>query len=486
MECGGCVKDHRRLQNLKILDHYLSEETSRICKKDFFDNQSEITNDERVFQFINMIKLNTMDLHETMSLAFQFVDRYLTITDVKLEDFGTICAAAFEIAEISSTNYPKVFSEVAGNTIRKTAFHMVQKLGFRIADPTIYHFLHLILELGCSGKLHELSNDVVTVLKYNNFSKINVLFMISVMSTEFSCLPPSLQLAGILKCLNVWNEELAIQLRKSTKQVDECCGVIAREIGQRSINSWSLFYDEYDFITTEYSGMGNEELLNIISQTVKEEKPLKIISKEDFRQKFFKKSLLGTGMWASVYLTEDLSLDMDVALKIMKIVPYMSKWTEGDILDTLISDMMGFVYLKGLNGIVKTIDAFYVEESSTFVQEIKLYEGTLENLLSKRPSKEIIKKVLRTSLEGIANLNERGFRHRDIHGANILIDDDKEGCVSDMGMLKRYFEQIKTDDIKELAALFYTIGLDDETNIFIEKLIHAQTARQMLSDPYFD
>ncbi len=148
------------------------------------------------------------------------------------------------------------------------------------------------------------------------------------------------------------------------------------------------------------------------------------------------KDLIGQGGFGKVYRARDANLDMEVAIK--KYAGNLpAKYS-------LFGEIKRVIHLNHPN-LVRYYDAFELEDSSAFGDKIQI--GVLEfinggdftDLLRKKPSFEVLRKIFIGIMEGLRYLHSNGIIHRDLKPENILIQ--KEGGeiipkIADFGISK--------------------------------------------------
>ena len=154
--------------------------------------------------------------------------------------------------------------------------------------------------------------------------------------------------------------------------------------------------------------------------------------------RFDVQGLLGSGGFGRVYLAYDPKLNRTVAIK----VPYRSRLgTDADFADFLNEARLAAA-LDDHPGIVKVHDV--VEDNSGRLMIVmKHINGRPLSVVLKEEKPDLscaVKFMIRIA-EAIHFAHERGFLHRDLKPANVLIDENDQVFVADLGLGLRATEQ---------------------------------------------
>src|SRR3569623_1762614 len=143
-------------------------------------------------------------------------------------------------------------------------------------------------------------------------------------------------------------------------------------------------------------------------------------------------SLLGMGGMGVVYRATDLSLDIDVALKLLR--PELARKPEAFERfrqELLLARQVSSPYVVRIHDIAQDGGRWFI--SMDFV------EGeSLEHRLDRRgklPLDEAVT-IVRGLLGGLAAAHARGVVHRDLKPANVLIDAQNRPCLTDFGVAR--------------------------------------------------
>lgn|SRR3990167_1718430 len=446
---GGCKIDYHKKQQLTILNNYIDNETSRLCNKDFFQNQPVINNVMRVILFdwiLSTSKLWPIPLAGTAT-CFQIIDRYLTAKPVKINELQPIGMSALFLSEIVVYNGVHELSKYADlvddfNSFEIKIYDVASTLGFKLQEPNVYHYLNILISLNPELEKVLFSPGTGKRREYisHDYSPFDKAYLESIISVRFSCLPVSLQVASILKHLGIWNDNLAIQLRKSEVQATAGEAIVGSpKTILRNVKTFLSIYGKFskageDKMTPKFL----EILDQIVVSTTKEESLLKTLTIEEYAKQFPKGKLLGKGTYGTVFISTNMVSKTEVAIKELNIKNIGPENT----IENIVSEMGMYCYLTGNQGIVKIFSSFCVPRIF-FVQELQLYEDTLKGSFDKYIGKDLmsyLKRILRPVFIGIKYIHERGFTHGDIKPLNILVDNNGEGVLADFGLLKRYPE----------------------------------------------
>lgn|SRR3990167_1113729 len=437
---GNCLQDYRRRQSLAILSNYLDSETSRLCNENFFANQPELNNLMRVILFDWILNVFGNWKISGAVECFQIIDRYLSIKQVSRKNLQLLGISAMFLSEVFThdtrcqRDYLFISEGSSYGEMDDMIYDIVTTLNFRLWDPNINHYIYILESL--NPDLRETFQKRSEVSP--SYTVIEEKYFESIISVNFSCLPSSLQLAAILKHIGVWSDELSLQLRKSKLQVLAAEALVSTPLNEKISQmmqdkiyiAHSRKAKTQDRMTPEYLKV----LSQIIKDSAKEESKLKIKSFSQYESQFPKIKSLGRGSYGEVFLSVNSITNTEVAIKKMD-----ASNLEGTI-ENMVSEMGAYCYLNGNQGIIKIFDSFYIPKSF-FVQELQLYDGTLDNVFKTYQGTDKIqylKRILKPVFIGLKYLHERSFTHGDIKPVNILVDNNGEGVLADFGLAKRF------------------------------------------------
>ena len=162
------------------------------------------------------------------------------------------------------------------------------------------------------------------------------------------------------------------------------------------------------------------------------------------------KKYLGGGM-SSVYLADDIILDREVVVKLIKSDPYNKE----KMMQRFQREVQNTTRLNHPN-IVTVIDVDDTSEYHVLVTEyikgpnLKQYIDENKPL----PYDKIVELSLMT-LRGIEHAHNRGIIHRDIKPQNILIDEDGQLEITDFGIAKALSETRLTETNQVMGSVQY-------------------------------
>ena len=143
-----------------------------------------------------------------------------------------------------------------------------------------------------------------------------------------------------------------------------------------------------------------------------------------------KKKLLGSGSYGEVHLATHEALLVDHAVKYIQTSRVHTP-------TNLFHEPQLLKKLEHPN-IVGVHDAGYVTPDEIFIAMEYVPGGSLEGFLAKKPIKlRRIKHIFCEALRGLQHAHEKGYIHRDVKPANILLDRKQKGKLSDFGLATR-------------------------------------------------
>lgn len=151
-------------------------------------------------------------------------------------------------------------------------------------------------------------------------------------------------------------------------------------------------------------------------------------SKEDPSSRFRIEKKLGQGASGTVYSALDRETNKLVAVKRMIIA-------EQPRLDLVVNELELMQALKGLENVVKLVDAFLYDDNAELWIVMELVDGgALTNAVESAVFTESqIARVCHDVMQGLAELHKRNVIHRDIKSDNVLIGTDGRVKLTDFG-----------------------------------------------------
>ena len=168
----------------------------------------------------------------------------------------------------------------------------------------------------------------------------------------------------------------------------------------------------------------------------KKEKPVNLFNRYDY---YPVHDMIGKGGFSRVYKAYDNKLSRWVALKIYKTGEFSDRYSP-------IAEIKRVVNLDHAN-ICRYLDIEEIQKENPFGENEKIQVCVMELLdggnfaeyFRNSQSPDVLKKLLRDVLNGLAYLHKKGIIHRDIKPANILIKETVDGPVAkitDFGISK--------------------------------------------------
>ena len=142
-------------------------------------------------------------------------------------------------------------------------------------------------------------------------------------------------------------------------------------------------------------------------------------------------SVLGEGGMATVYLAEQLSLNREVALKIMS--PRLVA-TDSDFCARFLNE--GRIIAKLRHRHIVTIYDIGCAEDTYFMAMEYCPGGTLKERIADGRARARPLQIVRQMAEALGYAHDHGFIHRDVKPGNILFRDDDTLALSDFGIAK--------------------------------------------------
>jgi serine/threonine protein kinase len=151
-------------------------------------------------------------------------------------------------------------------------------------------------------------------------------------------------------------------------------------------------------------------------------------SKDDPSSRFKMEKKLGQGASGTVYSAWDRETNKRVAVKRMIIA-------EQPRLDLVVNELELMQALKGLESVVKLVDAYLYDDGAELWIVMELIDGgALTGAVETAVFTEAqIARVCHDVMQGLAELHKRNVIHRDIKSDNILIGTDGRVKLTDFG-----------------------------------------------------
>ncbi len=148
---------------------------------------------------------------------------------------------------------------------------------------------------------------------------------------------------------------------------------------------------------------------------------------------------LGEGGMGAVYLAHDTTLDIEIALKMLK----MDEFASEEEVERFLSEARSAAQLNHPN-IVRVYNAGVDERGRFYIAMQFIEGGSLKNYLADkgeehgaRSMDRELARIFHTVAQALAHAHSNGIIHRDIKPANILLDRDGTPYLADFGLAKR-------------------------------------------------
>lgn len=142
------------------------------------------------------------------------------------------------------------------------------------------------------------------------------------------------------------------------------------------------------------------------------------------------RSILGTGGMAVVYLGHQPNLDRDIAIKVL---PPTYK-SDPAFVERFKLEARAMAQLAHPN--IVTIHDFGEEHDRLYIVMAYISGGTLRDLLGGPMNPQVVVRLIRDVASALAYAHERHYIHRDVKPANVLLDGERRGILSDFGIAK--------------------------------------------------
>lgn len=233
---------------------------------------------------------------------------------------------------------------------------------------------------------------------------------------------------------------------------------------QSDMDLWRLSRKAFEGICSQYP-----EMWQFVTQVVTERFARATLTADRTVGKYLITEVLGRGGWSIVYKGIHSSLNMPVAIKMLK----HNMATDPDFLEKFQNEARVIANLNHEN-IIKVYDIENLYRTVFIIME--LLEGvSLQNLLRETPQMPIqrILKILLQVCHGLGYAHEKGIIHGDIKPGNIFILEDDKAKILDFGLARppgtrgdrlvgtpRYFspEQIRLGSLDERSDI-YSLGV---------------------------
>lgn len=457
-----CISTHFSEEKRAIIRNFISEESFRLCN----GNQEDIFDSWR-WKYCDWIlgALSSLGISSAYFPTVHIIDRYTSVERPLAEqEYQETCLAVLKLTYISQNDYIEIVNRILAPSKKKfpgidnKVFRIVSKLGFRLMEPLIGHYLFLLKALNPNNRsLQSFS------LEENSF-----LFKVAAIgsySRKFSCLPSSLQIAGALYLLGVWDDDMAIQLQKTKRETEYAALEIAKIVSSVTLGAFQnvpqlqRYVAEVQgyLVSLNYAEISDDTIEFHSSNPQKEEEGLEKMNNDVFFQIYKNQTKIGSGVTGTVFSAHDSITGAEVAIKYMD----FGKENFDEDLRNLISEISYFLYLNGRKGFVDMHSCLLIPDRRIFVQVCKLYETSLDKEFMKRCEidharkfaewKEYVDHIkkqvnfalfnflklsMRQLLGALCELSERGFVHGDIKPENILVSNN-DVVLSDYGLLTR-------------------------------------------------
>lgn len=481
---GGRSSDRIDL-HMTIVRNMVAEESSRLCTDALFNahpNYSITLRENLLMAGIRMTY--RMKCTHVYPSFVQILDRYLTATsNVEKDRIPTVAAACFLIAclvynehsvstrqiteEMNDVEWLDINSKtrVVVDGLVSTADTIAQTLGYRFMDPCYTHY----------------ESYFSNIFDSQAFDHYLWIFFLGSLSPTFSCLPPSLQFASVRYLVDFEDtlkdefDRIYALIGKSQEQVlAASCMVVEsmRQHGKKQFIAqvFKIDLQEYeDLVKGARPDINAASLSTLIFGLSHVEEPLRSMTRAEFDQRYTEQVFIGKGSYGQVFSVQDQVMKTKLAVKMIEL-------RQGDPrshirrLHDMISEISGFQYLTGQDGVMKTYECATISDVGAFAICSKLYDGDLWTVFNKRlwgdawpdntkkmlsmeemlatrerferdPSLMIfLKTLLRPVCRALNAIHERGFTHGDVKPENILVSGG-EAVLSDFGFLRRDFNR---------------------------------------------
>lgn len=493
----------RLAQARKILDHYISIESESLCVVSYLNQKEKDVHarfDPENHCLKQMDVLFAMDeflkTPHVLVLTAILWYRVISMQNNKMlinYSFAELLACSYAVALASAGSFSEedikharqtheilsktgVLGHMSGETLRVGCLEIVEKLGFQLFEPTVLHVLDLLVELGCLDDV-DLVDFVAGSTKTGKQraaknAKFYQTLLLMLREPRFLCLAPSVQAAGILQYLHIWNGSCARYLRRSNEEALNVAKLIYYRMVTLAYHNKNPdpahqlfamgFYDPrnksfienglvgdiihetviFDMIDKMFSRVCNTGDCSVpfLSRHSTSKIPdpganfpYSMIPADEFSKKFQTIKRLGQGSYGEVVQTIELATGVHYALKFMHLD--MNDQMFFTHLINMIHEIAGMRYLHSERGIMNTVHAFYIPDIGAIVQQVALYEGSLYGLIQMNHSLAFYKSTVQGALAGLQKIHDKGLVHCDVKSANILIDSNFQSVIADMGML---------------------------------------------------
>lgn len=171
-----------------------------------------------------------------------------------------------------------------------------------------------------------------------------------------------------------------------------------------------------------------EERLKLIGDAMKSLRDMVNTGTEDPSVRFRLDRKLGQGASGTVYSAVDRETNQKVAVKRMIIA-------EQPRMDLVVNELQLMQALKGLENVVRLVDAFFYDGEAELWIVMELIDGgALTGLVESVIFSEAqIARVCHDIMQALAELHQRNIIHRDIKSDNVLIGTDGQVKLTDFG-----------------------------------------------------
>jgi len=143
---------------------------------------------------------------------------------------------------------------------------------------------------------------------------------------------------------------------------------------------------------------------------------------------FKKQNLLGSGAYGAVY--SGLFNFKPVAIKRFLGTSTTSPWSQN-----VLRELVAMCSIPDHSNIMRLEYAFYVG-SKAYLVFPRMKQSLYTFIKSKKPSKDDVLKWSSQILSGVSHMHQFGFIHRDLKLENILLDENNDAYIADLGMAR--------------------------------------------------
>lgn len=478
------------VQYRRILNNYISVETDRLCVVGKLDAKygPRFTPENVCYDQIETLSMGvklSLYPHVTL-LTHNLWYRILTIHDAAANPGYTPCsllASCFIVAyaAVGGRRFNEGRSEhvvsklmdhllLSGETrnseqVKNGCVYIVERLGFYLFEPTVLHMIDALIQLDAFPDARTLDQFSKTgEPAYPIFYQL-LLYMFA--EPRFMCLPPSLQAAGLLKYLDLWNKNCSLYLRRSDDEAMNAARLLYYGLGYMRFKVQKKFEIDERFDFTQLRSNHrfavnnisaedgtNEEITGMIDQIFGQicdfcalgntpsrlseigdlgSKYTVVRDVDKFASQFTEIRNLGQGSFGTVQHVIENATGAAFAMKTMNM-----RMSDTDFffdLQNMTHEFAATQYLGSHRGIIDIVKMYRIGDWGEIRQLVCLYKESFKDTLKQNEPLAFYKSVIRGFLLGLQEIHERGLVHCDIKSSNILVDDNMQTVVADLGML---------------------------------------------------